>query len=153
MFTTGAGRWLLRLLAAHQLKQYIAGSLSGEGDLTKEQLEQRVEEVFADPVKRDFVLALGPTAGQDKARRTGYANDLQQFAAITSLELDAITTPTLVVQGTADSDLPPAQSTFAAETIPGAELLTLDTGTHLALFTHPDAMSAQARVVDFLLRP
>ena len=153
MFTTGAGRWLLRLLAAHQPKQYIAGSLSGEGDLTKEQLEQRVEEVFADPVKRDFVLALGPTAGQDKARRTGYANDLQQFAAIASLELEAITTPTLVVQGTADSDLPPAQSTFAAETIPGAELLTLDTGTHLALFTHPDAVSAQARVVDFLLRP
>jgi pimeloyl-ACP methyl ester carboxylesterase len=42
------------------------------------------EEVFADPVKRDFVLVLGPTASQDKARRTGYANDLQQFAAITS---------------------------------------------------------------------
>ena len=89
-------------------------------------------------------------AGQDP--QDGYRNDLAQFADITSLELERITAPTLVVQGTADSDLPPAQSTFAAETIPGAELLTLDTGTHLALFTHPDAAATQARVVDFLLR-
>ena len=148
MFTTGLGRWLLRLLATHQPEQYIAGLLSGEGSLTNEQLTQRVEEVFADPVKRDFVLALGPTASQDKTRRTGYLNDLDQFAAITSLELGKITAPTLVIQGSADSDVSPAHSTFAAETIPGAELLTLDTGTHLALYTHPEAASTQSRVVD-----
>lgn len=152
MFTTGVGRWLLRLLAAHQPKQYIAGLLSGEGNLTKEQLVQRVEEVFADPVKRDFVLALGPTASQDDRRRTGYLNDLDQFASITSLELDRITAPSLVVQGSADSDVAPEYSTFAAETIPGAELVMLDTGTHLALYTHPEAALAQSRVVDFLLR-
>ncbi|MBP2367156.1 alpha/beta fold hydrolase [Pseudonocardia parietis] len=152
MFTTGAGRWLLRLLAAHQPRQYVAGVLSAEGDLPKEQLTQRIEEVFADPVKRDFVLALGATATQDRSRRAGYENDLAQFAAITSLELERITAPTLVVQGSADGDLPPADSAFAAATIPGAELLTLDTGTHLALYTHPDAAAAQARVVDALLR-
>src|SRR5690242_3242224 len=118
LFTTEPGRWLLRLLAAHQPKQYIAGVLSSEGDLTKEQLAQRVEEVFADPVKRHFVLALGPTASQDKARRAGYRNDLAQFAAITSLELEKITARTLVIQGSADDDVAPAYSTFAAETIP-----------------------------------
>ncbi|MCE3550676.1 alpha/beta hydrolase [Pseudonocardia sp. RS11V-5] len=152
LFTTGAGRWLLRLLAAHQPRQYIAGALSGEGDLTREQLARRVEEVFTDPVKRDFVLAIGPTASQDRSRRAGYRNDLEQFAAITSLELEKITAPTLLVHGGADNDVPPAHSAFAAATIPGAELLTLDAGTHLALYTHPDAASAQARVVDFLLR-
>jgi pimeloyl-ACP methyl ester carboxylesterase len=152
MFTTEPGRWLQRLLAAHQPKQYIAGVLSSEGNLTKEQLTQRVEEVFTDPVKRRFVLALGPTASQDEARRVGYRNDLTQFAAITSLELEKITARTLVIQGGADDDVAPAYSTFAAQTIPGAELLTLDTGTHLALYTHPDATTAQARVVDFLSR-
>jgi pimeloyl-ACP methyl ester carboxylesterase len=152
LFTTGAGRWLLRLLAAHQPKQYISGALAGEGDLTKEQLARRVDEVFADPVKRDFVLALGPTTEQGKTRRTGYRNDLDQFAAITSLELEKITAPTLVVQGGADSDVAPAYSAHAAAAIPGAQQLTLDTGTHLALFTHPDAAAAQSRVVDFLLR-
>ena len=152
MFTTSAGQWLLRLLAAHQPEQYIKGELASEGDLTQEQLAQRVEEVLDDPTKRDLALALGPTAVPDAHRRAGYHNDLDQFAAITSLELEKITTPTLVVQGTSDSDLPPAQSTFAAHTIPGAELLTLDTGTHLALYTHPDAGAAQGRVVDLLVR-
>ena len=128
------------------------GELAGEGRLTDEQLTQRVEEVLADPAKRDLALALGPTAVPDAHRRAGYRNDLGRFAAITSLELEKITAPTLVVQGTADSDLPPADSTFAADSIPGAELLTLDTGTHLALYTHPDADAAQTRVVDFLRR-
>ncbi|MEJ2887736.1 alpha/beta fold hydrolase [Actinomycetospora aeridis] len=152
MFTTAPGQWLLRLIAAHQPEQYIRSELAAEGDLTPEQLTQRVEKVLADPAKRDFALALGPTAVPDAHRRAGYRNDLEQFAAISSLELEKIGAPTLVVQGTADSDLPPAQSTFAASTIPGAELLALDAGTHLALYTHPDAAAAQARVVDFLTR-
>jgi pimeloyl-ACP methyl ester carboxylesterase len=151
MFTTAPGQWVLRLLAAHQPRQFVEGSLSGEGDLSPEELSARVEQVFADPVKRKFVLDLGPTAVPDKARRAGYRNDLARFAAIGSLELERITAPTLVVQGSADSDLPPAQSTYAAETIPGAELLTLDRGTHLALYAHPDAEGAQERVVEFLL--
>ncbi len=39
----------------------------------------------------------------------------------------------------------------AADRIPGAELLVLETGTHLALWTHPDADAAQARVLALLL--
>jgi pimeloyl-ACP methyl ester carboxylesterase len=152
MFTSAPGRWLMRLLASHQPEQYVRGALSAEGDLTREQLDQRVAEVFADPVKRDFVLALGPTAEQDRTRRAGFANDIDRFAEITSLELERIAAPTLVVQGTADADLPPEHSYPAAAAVPGAELLTLDTGTHLALYTHPDAAAAQQRVVDFLLR-
>jgi len=152
MFNTRPGQWLLRVLAAHQPEQYIRGAIAGEGHLSDEQLKERVEQVVADPVKRDFVLALGPTAVPDAQRRAGYENDLEQFGAITTLELEKITAPTLVIQGTADSDLPPEQSTFAAGTIPGAELVTLETGTHLALYTHPDAAATQSRVVDFLSR-
>jgi pimeloyl-ACP methyl ester carboxylesterase len=151
MFTTSGGRWLMRVLAAHQPEQYIAGALSSEGDLTKEQLAQRVGEVLADPVKRDFVLALGPTAEQGRDRKRGYDNDLEQFARIASLGLESITAPTLVIQGTADSDLPPEHSYYAASTIPGAQLITLDTGTHLALYTHPEAAATQQRVAAFLL--
>lgn len=151
MFNTRAGRRLLRLLAAHAPKQYIAGALSTVGDLSKQQLAQRVDDIYADPVKRNFVLGIGPTASQDPPRRAGYDNDLEQFAAISSLELATITAPTLLIQGSADTDLV-AHSTYAAATIPGAELLTLDTGTHLALYTDPGAAAAQARVVDFLLR-
>ncbi|MDM0109260.1 alpha/beta hydrolase [Variovorax sp. J22R24] len=150
MFTTSAGRWLMRVLAAHQPKQYIAGALSSEGDLSKEQLAEQVAAVFADDTKRRFVLDLGPTAEQGKERRDGYDNDLAQFGSIDSLELERITAPTLIVQGTVDSDLPPEQSYFAAATIPGAELLKLEEGTHLALYTNADADAAQQRVIEFL---
>jgi pimeloyl-ACP methyl ester carboxylesterase len=151
MFGTRAGQWLMRALAAHQPKQYIEGALKSEGDLTQEQLAQRVEEVFADPAKRQFVLDLGPTTSHGPDRKAGYANDLEQFAQIDSLQLGAISTPTLVIQGTADSDLPPEHSYRAAEAIPGAQLITLDTGTHLALYTHPDAEAVQKQVVEFVL--
>lgn len=150
MLGTAGGRWLLRVLAAHAPKQYISGTLSSEGDLTKEQLTQRVEEVLADPVKRDFVLGIGQTAEQDKRRVAGYRNDLEQFGAIESLQLESIAAPTLIIQGSADSDVLPEYSDFAAATIPGAELITLDAGTHLALYTHPDAEATQQKVIDFL---
>jgi len=150
MLGTAGGRWLLRVLAAHAPKQYISGTLSSEGDLSKEQLTQRVEEVLADPVKRDFVLGIGQTAEQDKRRATGYRNDLAQFAAIESLRLESIAVPTMIIQGSADSDVLPEHSDFAASTIPGAQLITLEAGTHLALYTHPDAEAAQRKVIDFV---
>ena len=151
MFNTAPGQWLLRVLAAHGGKQYIAGVVTDEGDLTPDQITERVDEIFADPAKRQFVTDLGPTALPDRRRRTGYRNDLDQLAAIATLELEKIAAPTLVVQGTADADLPPDQGYHAAHTIPGAELLSLDTGTHLALYTHPEAAAAQTHVVEFLL--
>jgi hypothetical protein len=106
MMGTAPGRWLMRLLAAHQPEQYVKGELAGEGELTPDELTARVEQVLADPDARSFALDLGPTAMPDKQRKPGYDNDLAQFAAITSLELEKITAPTLVVQGTADADLP-----------------------------------------------
>ena len=150
MFTTSAGRWLMRVLAAHHPKQYIAGTLSSEGDPTKEQLAEQVAAVFADDTKRQFILDLGPTAERGKDRRGGYDNDLEQFGRIESLELERITAPTLIVQGTIDSDLPPEQSYFAADTIPGADLLQLEEGTHLALYTNADSDAAQQRIIEFL---
>ncbi|AEA28488.1 alpha/beta hydrolase fold protein [Pseudonocardia dioxanivorans CB1190] len=151
MFTTAPGQWLLRVLAAHGGRQYTQGVIADEGDLTPDQVAQRVDEILADPAKQRFVTDLGPTALPDGRRRAGYRNDLDRFAEITTLELEKITVPTLVVQGTADADLPPEHSWYAARTIPGAELLSLDTGTHLALYTHPDAAAAQTHVVEFLL--
>jgi pimeloyl-ACP methyl ester carboxylesterase len=150
LMTTSAGEWLLRVLATHQPRQFISGALAAEGTLSKEQLAQRVDEVFADATKRSFVLALGPTVGRGGARRDGFDNDLEAFREIRSLDLAAVRTPTLLVHGDADGDVDPEHSRYAAEQVPGAELLVLETGTHLALWTHPDADAAQARVLDLL---
>ena len=47
---------------------------------------------------------------------------------------------------------PFAHSEFAAAQIPGAELLPLETGTHLAFYTHPESDEAQRQAVALLGR-
>ena len=150
LFNTRAGNKLLSYVAAKQPQQFVAGVLAAEGTLSRPLLKERVAHVMANPGKLDFVVGLGLTAEQTAERRIGYDNDVREFAAITSLELDRIAAPTLVVHGTADSDVPYEHGTFAASQIPGAELLTLDTGTHLAFYTHPDSDEAQRRAIDIL---
>ncbi|MEP6649910.1 MAG: alpha/beta hydrolase, partial [Lapillicoccus sp.] len=150
LFQTRPGNKLLGYLAAKQPEQFVSGVLSSEGTLTREQLKERVAHVMADPVKREFVVGLGLTAEQTAERRIGYDNDIGEFAAITTLELEKVTAPTLVVHGTADADVRFEHGELAAAQIPGAELLSLDTGTHLAFYTHPDADDAQRRAIALL---
>jgi pimeloyl-ACP methyl ester carboxylesterase len=150
LMTTPVGIRLMRVLAKQRPKDYVTGTLKTESSLVGAELKARVEEVLSDPVKRAFVLDLGPTAALTKDRRAGYENDLDQFAAIQSLELERVTTPTLVVQGSADTDVPPDHVEHAAATIPGAKLIVLDRGSHLALYTHPEAEATQREVIDFL---
>jgi pimeloyl-ACP methyl ester carboxylesterase len=152
MFTTRAGNWLLRAMAAHAPKQLIQATLDAEGSLTKEQVAQRAEEVFADDDKRRFVLDLDASVLRHDGRQAGYDNDIDRFEAIDSLELERVQAPCLIVQGGADTDVPPEFSDHAVATLPHAELLTLDGGTHLAFYTHPDAAAAQARALALLLR-
>jgi pimeloyl-ACP methyl ester carboxylesterase len=149
MFATSAGEWLLRTMAAHTPKQLIGATLGSEGTLSKQQLKERVAEVFADEDKRAFVLALAQTVTH-RDRDAGLDNDWERFAAITSLELERVTAPTLLVHGSVDSDVPPPHSEHAAATIPGAEHVVLEGGTHLAFFTHPEAEATQRRALDVL---
>ncbi|HWI34202.1 MAG TPA: alpha/beta hydrolase [Lapillicoccus sp.] len=150
LFQTRAGNKLLSYLAAKQPQQFVTGVLAAEGSLSRPVLKERVAHVMANPEKLDFVVGLGLTAEETAERRIGYDNDLREFAAITSLELDRIAAPTLVIHGTADSDVPYEHGTFAASQIPGAELLSLESGTHLAFYTHPDSDEAQRRAIALL---
>lgn len=150
MFGSPVGDWLLRVLAAHQPEKLVSATLASEGDLTPEQLQQRTREVMADDRKRRFVLELSSTVATHGRRRAGYDNDLAQLERLPDLQLESITVPTMIIQGSADADLPPEHSYRAAERIPDARAVVLDTGTHLALWTHPEADATQAQVLEFL---
>ncbi len=152
LLQTRPGNKLLSYLAAKQPEQFVSGVLASEGSLSKPLLKERVAHVMANRSKRDFVVGLGLTAEQTAERRTGYDNDIRQFDRITTLELDRISAPTMVIHGTADSDVPYSHGEFAAAEIPGAELLSLETGTHLAFYTHPDSDDAQRRAIELLGR-
>jgi pimeloyl-ACP methyl ester carboxylesterase len=150
LLQTRPGNRLLSYVAAKQPQQFVTGVLATEGSLSRPLLKERVAHVMANPAKRDFVVGLGLTAEQTAERRIGYDNDLREFAQITTLQLDRISAPTLVVHGTADSDVPFEHGAFAASQIPGADLLSMESGTHLAFYTHPDSDEAQRRAIALL---
>lgn len=135
-------------MARHTPEKLVGATIAAEGDLTKDQLAERVEQIMADPAKEQFTIDLALAANHSGPRRAGFENDMEQFGRIESLELERITAPTLIVQGTADSDVDPEYSGFAAEQIDGAELVELATGTHLAFWVHPDSEPVRRRALE-----
>jgi 3-oxoadipate enol-lactonase len=68
----------------------------------------------------------------------GYAGCCEAIAALDlRADLGRITTPTLVVSALEDPALPPEHQQLIAEGIPGAELLTVSPGAHLANLEQP----------------
>lgn len=150
ILNTKVGNWLLHFMAEHRPKPLISSTLSAEGELDRRTLHKLSEEVFADPVKRQFVLDLDATLSHRGERQEGIENDARTFAEINDLELSRITAPTLLVQGEVDTDVPPMHSDHALLNIPGARLLTIPEGTHLAVFTAHDSERIQGDIVAFL---
>ena len=140
----GLGHWLLHEMAEHLPKTLVKSTLSEEGKLTKAETAALLDHVWNDPAARDFVLELSATIS---GRRThGLKNDHARFPHL-DLDLSAVSAPVLLVHGTADSDVPPEYSDHALDRLPHAELVAVDRGTHLAVWTDPTAAAVQARIV------
>jgi fermentation-respiration switch protein FrsA (DUF1100 family) len=78
----------------------------------------------------------------------GTENDIAETRRPLAYPLERIAAPLLAVHGTADAMVPFAQARALAARVPGAELLAIDGGEHVSLFTHLDAF--RARVGTFL---
>ncbi|MGH9280425.1 MAG: alpha/beta fold hydrolase [Acidimicrobiales bacterium] len=148
LLTGRAGAWLVKEMVRHAPKQVVKMMASEEGDLTKDQVKELTEHIWDDPVKRDFVLGLMATVSGERGH--GLRNDEKQFPKIADLELAAVRTPTLLVHGAADTDVPPDHSEYALSRIPGAEIVWVKDGTHISVWTDPASDQIQARVADFL---
>jgi pimeloyl-ACP methyl ester carboxylesterase len=81
-------------------------------------------------------------------RVAGSENDIALTSSELSFPLERIKAPLLVVHGTKDSAAPYAQAQQLAARVPGAELLTLEGGEHVGIFTHLHEF--RARVGRFL---
>jgi pimeloyl-ACP methyl ester carboxylesterase len=62
--------------------------------------------------------------------------------------LERIASPCLIVHGTADKVVSFGHASSAASRIAGAELLSIENGEHVSIFTHRDEV--RARVTSFL---
>jgi pimeloyl-ACP methyl ester carboxylesterase len=107
--------------------------------------ERTLRDAGAGPLFREL---LASTSDRMALRLPGTLDDVAVTRTRT-YPLDEVAVPVLVVHGTEDPAVPFAQhGKVLAERIPGAELVALEGGAHVAIFTHRD--EARARVVRFL---
>jgi pimeloyl-ACP methyl ester carboxylesterase len=148
MLTGRFGAWLMKELSRHAPREVVKQLVSSEGELDKDERRKLVGEIWDDEAKREWALALMASITGD--RRDGLRNDQEQFPKIGDLGLASITAPTLLVHATTDADVPISHSEHAALTIPGAELVRVEGGTHVSVWTDPGSDDLQERIAGHL---
>ncbi len=104
---------------------------------------------LADPAAGPLLRALqASTLDRMAARLPGTENDVALTRSELALPVERIAAPLLVVHGTSDSAAPYAQGRELAARVPGAELLTVEGGEHVSIFTHRGLV--RPRVASFL---
>jgi len=137
--------WIAARMQQKALQEQEAGARRSIPDPT---LFARTRE---DPEAWSLLLELQASTGDRMAARLAGTDDDVATAARRTYPLEQITTPTLVLQGTADDLVPFADNgQVFARRIPGVELLALTGGSHAAIFSHRP--EARARVTAFLRR-
>jgi pimeloyl-ACP methyl ester carboxylesterase len=89
-----------------------------------------------DPEKTRILEALIKTAYPLSLRAAGMINDAEQIDNLEEIPLERISTPTLVIHGTADNVVPFEQGVHSAEKILGAVFLPIAGGSHYCILTH-----------------
>ncbi len=102
-----------------------------------------------DPEAGPLLLALQESTLEQLAERLpGTRNDIAQSRAPFHYPVERIAAPLLVVHGTADRMAPFAQASELAARVPGAELLAIEGGEHVSIFTHRNVI--RPRIERFL---
>jgi len=84
-----------------------------------------------------LVWSIWPASLRDE----GTQNDMSQFRNL-NLPSGNIVAPTLIIHGTADTNVPFIQSEMLADQIPGALLHAIEGGDHMMPFSHSEEVSA-----------
>jgi len=88
-----------------------------------------------DPEVTAIATAILNSAVPYSKRKDGWDNDTEQWTKLAELPLVSIRCPTLILQGTADQNVPPAQAELAHSQIAGSRLVTLAGQDHWMLVT------------------
>lgn len=92
-------------------------------------------------VQREVLARLAP-------RMRGTEHDLRLFGVIADYPLERIAVPVLALHGTADEIVSFAHAEAVAARVKGADMVAIEGGEHLCLFTHRELVRAHVR--DFL---
>lgn len=109
------------------------------------------QQVLSDPTQRLALTRLADAMVPALPRFAGTMNDLQIQQTVPRYPLEEIARPTLIIHSRHDGDIPYENATFAATTIPNAELITVDQYGHLIWLGDPAVTEMwQQRIVQFL---
>ncbi len=137
------GPWLVKEMTKHAAKSLVSSTVGEEGDLSKDQLKELVGSIWDDETKRSSCWSWRrrwPVARTDCTTTTSGSPSWATCRF-------AVASPTLLVHGTADTDVPPEYSDFALEQLPNAELVPMQDGTQIAVWTDPTSEQVQPRIV------
>jgi pimeloyl-ACP methyl ester carboxylesterase len=144
------GAWLMKEMVRHTPKETVKSLVKQEGTLDKNDRKKLVDAIWDDPDRRQFALDLMDTIVGD--RKAGFENDLEQFQHL-ELGLGDVAANVLLFHAKTDADVPYAQSEHSLASLPHAELVTIDEGTHVSVWTDPDRDTHQERIATFLVQP
>ena len=102
-----------------------------ESSLDEDEVWRVLRHIMHDERKERLLMDLIRSMSPSQLRKKGMKNDLKQLARISDLPLDRIRTPTLIIHGTDDFDVPVKHAQTAARSIPGAELYLVPGGFHI----------------------
>jgi pimeloyl-ACP methyl ester carboxylesterase len=99
-----------------------------------------------DPEARALFMALTLTIPDRLASRLpGTENDYRRFSSSDDYPLEQIAVPVLAVHGTGDRIVAFSHARGLADRVPGAELLAIEGGEHVCLFTHRKVIRERVR--------
>jgi pimeloyl-ACP methyl ester carboxylesterase len=146
-----------RLLSSRLFTSNVASWLIGEAVKLRPALLAHVlvpdassrADILSDPRKLSTLIAIAQSGIQLSAqRRAGSRNDVEQFSNMPVYLVESIHVPTLVIHGTDDEQVPYTHGLFIAQRVPGAELYSIEGGTHIVFVTH--AEQVLSRLFTFL---
>jgi len=123
--------WLSDVIANHFA--WLAGrsAIKMESSLEEDEVWKVLSHIIHDEQKEKVLMSLIRSMSPSQLRKKGMKNDLKQLAQLSDLPLRQVKTPTLVIHGTDDFDVPVAHAHTAVQLIPDAELYLVKEGFHI----------------------
>lgn len=149
LFLSGAAldgvMWLLNRATHWFTLPILKSYMQLESTFSPAELERRAQQIVARPLQKKRFLALADSLTPYSLRKPGLDNDLTQLERLPNYPLEQISAPTLVLHSPHDNDVPLAHAKFVAETVPQADLVTVDAGGHFIWLTDEAEIAANRR--------
>ncbi len=142
--------WLYNLMAEHAPRLALKQMLEMESTYDEQKIHDILDRILDSPEHSRKVVEFIRTMSPARLRKTGLENDLARLAELKPLSMEKISSPTLIIHGTQDGDVPFAHARLMEEKIPDARLMAVEGGFHVLALTDAAERIREKRA-EFLL--